>query len=236
MRVRPNKQQLEELILGQEAFLAAMNGVLDEESDHDAVLRAVVLTSGTPVINRIKGLDPARVYHEREIERLCIKYRLRFLDGRWYKGELPQQVFHALRQLESRTNVPLAGFKVLAPASHFKLTRCEGDPLLFLRVGEQHHYLVHQWGGHLAKYRAALYWPLRSMRHLVITVLAIAVVLALAVPTGWIADAPSASWFGAHRLLFLFWSVTVCASFTAFSWFTFQGTTSADAWRSHRVN
>lgn len=236
MRVRPNKQQLEELILGQEAFLAAVNGVLDEESDHDAVLRAVVLTSGTPVINRIKGLDPARVYHEREIERLCIKYRLRFLDGRWYKGGLPPQVYHALRQLEARTSAPLAGFKVLAPAGHFKLPGRDGDPLLFLRVGKQHHYLVHPRGGQLTKWRAGLYWPLRSLRHLFITVFAIAVVPALAVPTGWIADAPSASWFGAHRLLFLFWSVTVCASFTAFSWFTFQGTTSADAWRSHRVN
>lgn len=236
MKVRPDKQQLEELVLGQESFLSSVKALLDEEGDRDAVLRAVVLTSNKPVINRIKGLDPARVYHEREIERLCIKYRLRFLDGRWYKGQLPPQVYYELRHLEARANAPLAGFKVLAPAERFELTDRESDPLLFLRVGEQHHYLVHQWGGHLSRWRAWRTWPLRTFRHLAFSVLSTAIALAMAAPTSWIANDPAAPWFGAHRLLFVFWSTTVFASFTAFGWFTFHGRTSAEAWRSHHFN
>ena len=236
MKVHSNNEQLEKLLLGQEAFLGSVKGILEEEHSHDAILNAVVLTSANARINRITDLDPTRIFHVHDIERLCVKYRLRFLDGRWFKGALPPQVFYELRRLEERSRQPLAGFKVLAPARRFKLCDCDADPLLFIRIGEREYYLVHQWGGSLSRWRSVLNWPFRTVRHLIASVFLLAVLLSVLMPNELIVADPQAAWWGAHRVLFLFWSTMVCASFTVFGWFAFFGRFSAEAWRSHHFN
>lgn len=236
MKVGPDHEHLERLLLGQEQFLAAVNGILEGEHSRDEMLRALVQSANEDHINRIPGLEEDRIYHTGAIRRMCVKYRLRFLPARHFKGVLPLPVIHELRRLQRWTDGPLGGFMVMAPTSRFRLCDGEGDPLLFARVGAERYYLVYKWGNDLTRLRACLNWPFRTWRHLAAGVLLLSLLMAMSVPNGLITNDPQMGWWGAHRVLFVFWSVMVCASFTVFGWFTFLGQFSSEEWRSRHFN
>lgn len=221
---------------GSTAFLEAVRGILEEEQKTDDVLRAMVLSSRGDRPNSITGLDLDRVHHEDAIRKVCIKYRLRFLESGLFKGGIPLQAVHELRQLEARASAPLAGFRIMAPSSHFRLCDAEGDPLLFVPLGNGLFYLVHQWGGDLAWHRAVLNWPLRTVYHLTATVLLLAALLALVVPGSWTEAPDLGGWVTSGRLLFFCSTTMVLMGFTAFGWMAFFGKFSNDAWKSKHFN
>ena len=221
---------------GSTAFLEAVKGILEEEQKTDDVLRAMVLGSTKERPNCISAPDLDRVYPIDAIRSVCTKYRLRFLDSGLFKGELPMQAVHELRQLEKRAAAPLTGFKIMAPATRFKLCDAEGDPLLFVPLGNNLYYLVHQWGGDFAWHRAMLNWPLRSVGHLIVTVAFIASVVALIAPSAWVDSNGATTYLNGGRLLTFFWTAMVLAGFTAFGWLAFFGKFSAEAWNSRHFN
>jgi hypothetical protein len=229
-------ERLERILLGQERLLMEVQGILEQEQKRDDILRAMVLSSKGHRENRIDRLDPDRVFHVDQIRALCVKYRLRFLEGGRYKGDLPLQAIHAIRRLEERADGPLRGFMIMAPAQRFELCDADADPLLFVPVGAEHHYLVHRWGSDLSPWRAVLAWPFRSPATLSACVFALALVAALFAPNWLITTDPNAGWWGGHRVLFLFWSSMVLASFTVFAWFAFIGRFSRDCWNSRTFN
>ena len=228
--------RMERILLGQERLMDEVHFLLEQEQKHDDILRAAVLSSSPKRVNHIEGQDPERVYHIDAIRGICVKYRLRFLDGVCYKGEIPHAAVHALRRVEERSRMPLAGFKVLAPAARFKLCDSNADPLLFVPIGPKHYYLVHKWGNDMSPMRAFSAWPYRSVGNLALTVLLLALALTLLIPTSWITTDPGAGWYGAHRVVFLAWCTMVCTSFTVFGWFAFFGSFSSENWNSRHFN
>ncbi len=236
MAQRTPQEDLEQLLLGQHRLMDEVHLLLAEEDKHDAILRAVVLGSRKEHPARIRQPEPGRVFHERTIRAMCIKYRLRFLDAGLFKGELPLQAIHAIRHLERRAAGPLHSFKIMAPAERFKLCDSEVDPLLFVPLGEGRYYLVSKWGSDLKWYRALLGWPMRSPVQLGAVVLALAIVISLFIPNALITTDPQAGFWGVHRILFLFWSTMVLTSFTVFGWFAFFGQFSTQAWNSRFFN
>ena len=142
----------------------------------------------------------------------------------------------AVRALEAGSGHVLRGFHILAPARRFRLCDADGDPLLFVRVGHDRYYLIHRWGSDLSPWRAVVHWPFRTPLHLGVTVVIAALIIAAAIPTGWITRDPMAGWWGAHRLLFAFWSTVVVTAFTVQAWFAFFGRFSREAWNSRTFN
>jgi len=236
MATRTERERLERLLLGQDQLLQELHLLLAEEQKQDDLLRAIVMSSMEERPARILGADPDRVYGRETIKALCIRYRLRFLPGGLFKGPLPNQAIHALRGLERKADSPLTSFMVMAPANRFKLCDSEVDPLLFVPMGGDRYYLVHKWGNDLAVQRSILNWPVRTPIHLAVIVATVAMGLALLVPTGWFTSDPHASFWSAQRVLLMFWSTMVCASFTVFGWFAFFGQFSAEAWNSRYFN
>jgi hypothetical protein len=236
METRTEHDRLEQVLRGQYQLLDEVQQWLDEEEKHDSILRAVVLSSRKERIAHIPGLDRDRIFGASTIRELCIKYRLRFLDAGLFKGELPSQAVHAIRQLERRASGPLHSFKMMAPSSRFKLCDSEVDPLLFVPIGEDRYYLVHKWGTDLGWQRMVLGWPFRTPVHLGATVLLLAILLTAIMPTHLLANDPEAGFWGAHRFLFLVWTTMVLTSFTVFGWFAFFGQFSSEAWNSKYFN
>jgi len=236
MDMHADNERLERILLGGEHVLAEVHGILEHEQKRDDILRAMVLSSRGTRENRIARLDPDRVFHIDAIRSLCVRYRLRFLEGRRFKGEIPPQALFALRRLEDRSEQPLKGFMIMAPAVRFRLCDANADPLLFVPVGHSHYYLVHRWGADLSPWRQVVNWPFRSLSTLAATVFALAIVAAALAPNVIITTDPDAGWWGAHRVLFLFWSAMVFASFTVFSWFAFHGRFSRECWNSDTFN
>ena len=112
-------------------------------------------------------LESGRIFHLSQIKKICVDYRLRFLNTRFYKGDLPQEAISAVKELESKHEVKLQGFKMVAPAKYFRLENAD-DPMLFAPLGNNYYYLIHKWGTDMHPLRKLLMWPLRNLENLLI--------------------------------------------------------------------
>ena len=113
-------------------------------------------------------LDRDRIFHIDSIKKLCIKYRLRFLDTKLFKGKYPEELFNIIPALEIKHNSQFKNFKIIAPSKLFILKSRE-DPLLFVPIGNNYYYLIHKWGRDLKTYRKFLFWPLKNLNTLIYT-------------------------------------------------------------------
>lgn len=120
-------------------------------------------------------LESHRIYHLDQIREVCIDYRLRFLDIKYFKNDLPESAHQAINKIETDHGTALADFKVMAPSVLFRLER-KDDPLLFVPLGNNYYYLVHKWGNDLHPLRKLLMWPFKNIWNLLLTVLAVSFV------------------------------------------------------------
>jgi len=120
-------------------------------------------------------LKSHRIYHLDQIREVCIDYRLRFLDIKYFKNDLPESAHQAINKIETDHGTVLADFKVMAPSVLFRLER-KDDPLLFVPLGNNYYYLVHKWGNDLHPLRKLLMWPFKNIWNLLLTVLAVSFV------------------------------------------------------------
>ena len=112
-------------------------------------------------------LESGRIFHLSQIKKICINYRLRFLNTKFFKEDLPLEAVAAVKELEKTHEIAIKGFKMVAPAEYFRLENAD-DPLLFAPIGNNYYYLVHKWGRDLHPLRKLVMWPLRNLENLLI--------------------------------------------------------------------
>lgn len=132
----------------------------------------------TPQALQPSLLDTQRIFHINQIERIAIRYRLRFLSSTRFKGTIPAEAISQIRQLEQQHDTVLNGFKILAPLELFTVEKAD-DPLLFYPLGDEHYYLIHQWGNDVSPYRAMKYWALQRVGNLTLVIVALAAIFTL---------------------------------------------------------
>jgi hypothetical protein len=120
-----------------------------------------------------------------QIKRIAITYRLRFLDSKLFKGEIPYESIVKVKQLEKKHHVKFSEFKILAPASLFKLEDRNRDPLLFAKISEDKYLFIHKWGNDLSGLRKVVALPLRSIKNFVLTLLCLSVLITIAIPADY---------------------------------------------------
>jgi hypothetical protein len=128
-------------------------------------------------------LETSKIYHLSDIEKICIDYRLRFLNSSYFKAELPYEAISKIKHLEKLHNTKLEGFKIMAPAKLFKLENAD-DPLLFAPIGNQYYYLVHSWGKDLHPFRKLIMWPFKQLENFIVLLLVLSLILTTLVPQG----------------------------------------------------
>ncbi len=128
-------------------------------------------------------LETHRIYHIEQIKKICIDYRLRFLDSRYFKGKIPNKAIEKIKEIEAEHNIELKGFKIMAPSKLFKLED-KDDPLLFAPIGNGYFYLIHKWGNDLSPFRKALAWPFKNIVNLTLLTILISYLVTLLVPNG----------------------------------------------------
>ncbi len=126
-------------------------------------------------------LESDQIYSLEDIRKLCVDYRLRFLDSHFFKGEIPEEAITKIRMLEKQHQTSLKGFKVVAPAKLLKLENAD-DPMLFAPMGNDYFYLIHKWGNDLHPLRKLLMWPYKSFENLVFTVFVLSIFLTSIMP------------------------------------------------------
>jgi hypothetical protein len=116
-----------------------------------------------------------RVFHISQIESLCKKYHLRFLNPKLYKGTIDPELVNkvttfevaylqpkGLQNLEHRyysqeeISCTQNNTMIMAPASSFKLQERPKDPLFFYKINQNYYYLIHKWGNDLSVFRRIL--------------------------------------------------------------------------------
>src|SRR5699024_4912956 len=153
-----------------------------EEANYQSIRESV--TQKDQVFNAFKFdlLEPDRIFHADQIKRICTVYRLRFLDSSYFKDELPYEAIGKTKHLQKTHETTLSGFKILAPASSFRLRNAD-DPLLFAPMGYGYYYLIHKWGNDLSAWRKIVMWPLRNLDCMVVLLFVLSIALTAIFPT-----------------------------------------------------
>ena len=144
------------------------------------------------------------IYDIKSIEKLSIKYRLRFLPTKFYKYEFPAEAVLNIREIERKNDLTLKEFYILAPKEAFDLQDANADPLLFAKLSDSKFYLIHSWGNDLSKYRAIVNYPLRGISEFLISTLVFAFVFQFLIPTSVMGIAPD------KVMIFRLWLTTHC--------------------------
>lgn len=139
-------------------------------------------------------LETSRIYHINEIKNICIDYRLRFLDSKYFKGKIPAEAISKIKSMEREHSLEIRGFKIIAPSKLFKLED-KDDPLLFAPIGNGYHYLIHQWGNDLHPLRKLMMWPFKGIVNLSLLVFAVSYLVTLMVPEGLFSKSSSSAEF-----------------------------------------
>lgn len=166
-----------------EGIIEEVQQLLNQEHDRE---RKIVDTLGNGSDGKLIDedlLDESQIFSLEQIQKLCIKYRLRFLDSKHFKGEIPYEAIQKIKGLESELNTDLKGFKIIAPKELFKLTDKDSDPILMLPLKNNRFYFIHKWGGEISSLRSLLAFPMRNLMSMFWFLFGVAVLFSLAIPT-----------------------------------------------------
>ena len=166
------------------SLLDEANSLLNSEfrEDEDILKR---IQNPTYKHQNLSSFSLENIFTSEQIKNIAIKYRLRFLDSKLFKGEIPYEAILKVKELEKKHKVKFSEFKILAPASLFKLEDRNKDPLLFAKVSDNRFLLVHKWGNDLNGFRKVLAFPLRTIKNFVLTFLALSLLITLAIPVDY---------------------------------------------------
>jgi hypothetical protein len=184
---------------------------------HEVLLRSQEIVSLPSVIVKphqlqtnqfdFDRLETNRIFHRDTIKKICIDYRLRFLDLAFFKGDIPVEATEIVQALEQEHNTELRHLKIVAPSKLFKLKNSD-DPLLFVPMGNQYYYLIHKWGNDLHPLRRLMMWPFKNIITSIVSILLLSLMLTSFMPLTLFSAEPNWSDF---LLIFLFMFKSIAA-------------------------
>jgi hypothetical protein len=158
----------------------------------------------------VSKLNGDNLFHVDQIKKICIDYRLRFLDVKLFKGKIPSEAFMKLDRFKN--NHPDLNFelRIMAPSKLFELENYD-DPLLFASLGDGYYYLIHKWGNDLSFFRKLSVWPFKNLVNILIFISIISLLITAMVPGNifYYENNPGAEFF----ITFLFILKSVIAIF-----------------------
>ena len=126
-------------------------------------------------------LETEKIFHLSQIKELCIDYRLRFLESRYFKSPIPEEAITIINHLEKEHQTKLGGFRIMAPSKLFKLENYD-DPLLFAPIGNGYYYLIHKWGNDLHPLRKWGMKPFKTMGNFIVLLIVVSLLLTALIP------------------------------------------------------
>lgn len=219
--------------ISEELLLQSVHGIFEKETHREEIIRTALQDETYSNSNTfdLDKLESAKIFYIDDIEKMCVNYRLRFLGSSLFKANLPYEAILRIKQEEKIHNTHLNGFRILAPASAFKLKNAD-DPLLFAPIGNGYYYLIHSWGNDLHPLRKLLMWPLRHLENFMFFLLLLSLLLTLMVPSGMFSKENTTSQF-VILFFFMFKWVTALAIFYGFK---YGKNFSSAVWKSTYIN
>ncbi len=217
-----NKTNLEtELLLERKKF-TTNNDILNDvrlillynQNRRDSIKNALLNKCST-IENKfnIDLLETDKIFHLDQIKKVCIDYRLRFLDSHLFKNEIPEEVISKINNLEKNHETILEGFKIMAPSKTFQLLSYD-DPLLFAPIGNNYYYLVHKWGNDLSATRKLIVLPVKNLFNYLTFCLVLSIFITLLIPVNNLSK--SIPMAGFIEFLFIYKGVIAIALYAFF--------------------
>jgi len=215
--------------------LSQIKGLFKAEWENDQrLLKTIEEGAISSRLPSAENLDDSRIFNLESISQLCIKYRLRFLSTKQFKGQIPLSALTSVKKAEKRVGHSIDAFMIAAPAKLFELEDANKDPLLFAPLEDGRYYLIDKWGDDMAWYRKFVNWPLKSPVTLLVTLLVVAGLLAALIPTEFLSG--SGEFFNFMRFIAFAWNVIFLLGMTSYLWFASHAKFSIHAWNSKTFN
>ncbi len=198
--------QLRNKRISQAAFMEELQGILDRESAREKKIWNALHQDCHEESNHFYFdlLVRDKIFHLSDIQRICITYRLRFLNSSLFKGNLPYEAISKIKHLEQQHHTSLKAYKIMAPAGFFRLKNAD-DPLLFVPMGNEYYYLIHAWGRDLHPLRKLMMWPFKDLENFIVLLLGLSLILTALIPEGMFSPEQTTSQFLIIYLFMVKW-------------------------------
>ena len=180
-------------------------------------------------------VDNIYVFSLEEVKKICIKYRLRFLDSQLYRNEIPYEAVLKIKDLNTLYHKDLKGFKMLAPAKAFAKKENNLPCLLFVPTLSGNYYLIHSWGKEFKWYMKYLLFPAQTFETLLLSVASLVLIIDLCLPVELITLDRSAPYWCGYRIATFFHIFIFFCGFTAYATFAFNKNFSKSNWNDTKV-
>lgn len=226
LKVR-NKSTTEEHIINEVKLILAETDAIDESIQQE------LQEGNSSDYNNLDFdlLETDRIFHLDDIYKICVNYRLRFLDSRFFKAQIPYEALMQINKMEKSHKTTLKGFKIIAPSRLFKLENAD-DPLLLAPIGNDYYYLIHKWGNDLHPFRKLIMWPFKTLENFVVLLLATSFLTALLIPEGLFTPQQSTTQF----FMIFFFIFKWFAGLSIFYGFKMGKNFSTEIWNSKFYN
>jgi hypothetical protein len=215
--------------------LSQFKGLFEAEWENDRrVLRTMNNGATSSKLPSSDNLSEERIFDLESIKTLCVKYRLRFLSTKQFKGDMPSSAISLVKETEQIIGHNIDAFMIAAPSKLFRLEDSNKDPLLFAPLEDGRFYLIDQWGDDMAWYRKIVNWPLTSPITLLLTILSVSGLLTALIPSSLLSS--SGEFLNFMRLVAFGWNVIFLLGITSYLWFASHAKFSIHAWNSKTFN
>ncbi len=188
-----------------------LNGTENEPTindEFDDVSQTNIFNSLT--INKV--LDLKKIFSITEIRKVCIDYRLRFLDSKNYAAEIPYNVYLKCSAFEIKTGKSI-NFKILTETNNFKAKYPNSQHLIFADLGNNEFYFLAKWGNPFSNIRKISSYPFKSVETAIASVFIFALLITIITPSSLIVTHHKVeSYFSMIRAAFYFYCVIFLAA------------------------
>jgi hypothetical protein len=201
------KAQLEH---NQTLVLSAAESILNNEAETEQNIesRIVGKSKNEQLHSPLHKLDVTKMFDEASIEKLCTDYRLRFLDSKLFKDQVPAEAIREVKRIEASTGYVFEKFSIIAPEERFNLLDSTKDPILMAVLPNEKYYFIFQWGNDMEWYQRILKYPFRHMGTLATTSLLIGLLVTMIVPSQF------GDWQSEFFFRFFMFTMTSCLMMT----------------------
>lgn len=169
--------------ISEEEIMSTVLAILNQnEAERKSIKEKILSNHSTNTNNfNIDLLETNRIFHINQIQKVCVDYRLRFLESHLFQNGIPEEAVTQISQLEKKHQTQLRGFKIVSPSKTFNLKNYD-DPLLFAPIGNGYYYLIYQWGNDLNALRKWQFKPIKNIENFLIFSVLLSWIVALIMP------------------------------------------------------